>query len=380
MKVIIAQPYLNIQGGAERVVLEIAKHYDAKIYTLEYDKKNTFEGFSDLDITIIGKDIPLSGILPYKASQGLRFGYNFYNLELKEDYDVINAHISPSEWIRHKNRGVLWYCHTPPREVYDLYAERMKYRTYKEKFIYATMAKAYKMVSHKIVGKIECIATNSETTKERIARYFEREADVANPGIDYNAFENKAYEKFFFYPSRITPNKRQDYVINAFKKFVSKTGRKDYRLVLAGALSKNPEHTAYLTKIKKLSNGLNVKIITNISDKELKDLYSRAYAVLFAAINEDYGYIPLEAMASCKPVISVNEGGPKETILDGKTGFLVNSDKEMGDKMAMLVDYPSTAERMGKEGHKRVSSLYSWKAFFKKFDSLLEDTKKKADL
>ncbi len=378
MKVIIAQPYLNIKGGAERVVLEVAKHYDAKIYTLEYDKKNTFDDFSELDINIIGKDVPLSGMLPYKASQGLRFGYNFYNMEAKEDYDVINAHISPSEWIRHKNQRVLWYCHTPPREVYDLYAERMRYRTYKEKFIYATMAKAYKMVSHKVVNKIECIATNSETTKERIARYFTREAEIVNPGIDYKSFENKAYEKFFFYPSRITPNKRQDYVINAFRRFVSKANKKDYHLVLAGALSKNPEHAAYFTKIKKLSAGLNVKIIPNISDKALKDLYSRSYSVLFAAINEDYGYIPLEAMASSKPVISVNEGGPRETILDNKTGFLVNSEREMATKMAFLVENPALVEHMGKLGQKRVTSLYSWKAFFKKFDSLLEETKKKS--
>jgi len=45
MKMIIAQPYLNLMGGAERVILKIAQHYDAKIYTLEYNKKSTFEEF-----------------------------------------------------------------------------------------------------------------------------------------------------------------------------------------------------------------------------------------------------------------------------------------------------------------------------------------------
>ena len=50
----------------------------------------------------------------------------------------------------------------------------------------------------------------------------------------------------------------------------------------------------------------------------------------------------------------------------------------MATKMAFLVENPALVERMGKLGQKRVASLYSWKAFFKKFDSLLEETKKKS--
>ena len=118
MKLLIIQPYLNLKGVVERVILEIAKHYGATIYTTEYDKAATFEGFKDVDIRIVGKDVPLADRLPYRASQGLRYGYNFYHMKITEDYDVANPHISPSEWIRHKNERVLWYCHTPPREVY----------------------------------------------------------------------------------------------------------------------------------------------------------------------------------------------------------------------------------------------------------------------
>ncbi len=49
-KMIIAQPYLNLMGGAERVILQIAKHYDAKIYTMEYSKDTTFPEFQNIDI------------------------------------------------------------------------------------------------------------------------------------------------------------------------------------------------------------------------------------------------------------------------------------------------------------------------------------------
>ena len=251
VKLLLIQPYLSLKGGFERVMLKVAQHYDAPVYTLEYNSKTTFPEFKDVDVRLIGKHMPLSNVLPYRAYQGLNYGYNFYNLKIKEDYDVLNPHISPSEWIRHKNPRVLWYCHTPPREVYDLYAERMKYRTYRDRVIYSAMTKTYKLLSARIVKRIEGIATNSMNTQHRIKKYFGRDSSVINPGIEYDNFSNGGDDRYFLYPSRIINTKRQDYVINAFKKF-EKTAKKRYGLVLAGTLSKDPEHVAYYNKLKKM--------------------------------------------------------------------------------------------------------------------------------
>lgn len=375
MKVVLVQPYVSLKGGFERVLLRIAQHYEAPIYTLEFNPKTTFPEFKDLEIKVLGKEVPLSGMLPYRASQGLKYGYNFYNMKIKEDYDVLNPHISPSEWIRHKNPRVLWYCHTPPREVYDLYEARMKYRSYKEKFLYSAMTKTYKLISRRIINKIEYIAANSTNTKKRIEKYFGRNSTVINPGVDYERFSNEGDDRYFLYPSRILLTKRQDYVINAFKKF-SKSTKKNYKLILAGTLSQDPEHLAYYEKIKKMAEGSRIEIRKNITDKELINLYSRSTAVLFAAMNEDYGFIPLEAMSSEKPVISVNEGGPKETIKDGETGFLVDSYQEMAEKMLYVAEHKNDAEKMGKNGRERVISNYSWDAFFRKFDKALLEVKK----
>ena len=370
------QPYLNLQGGVERVILKIAQHYGATINTLEYNKKTTFPEFSDIDVKVIKSGTGISRILPYRASQGFRYGYNFYNMQVKDDYDVINAHISPSEWIRHRNKRVLWYCHTPPREVYDLYDVRMKNRSRKDKLIYAAMVGTYKLIAKGIVKNIEEIATNSSNTNERINKYYSRSATVINPGIDAERFSDKGDGKYIFYPSRIVVNKRQDYVIEAYKQFVKKTKNNKYKLVLAGTLSKDPEHAVYLDKLKKLSQGLNVEIIENPSDEKLIELYSRCTMVMFAAINEDFGIVPLEGMASGKPVISVNEGGPKETILNGKTGFLVNSPAEMAEKIAYIIENKKHGEEMGKLGRKRVESGYTWDTFFDKFDLALKRVSK----
>ncbi len=369
MKLILAQPYLTLKGGAERVILKIAQHYNASIYTMEYNKSTTFPEFEGMDIRMIGKDVPFSNMLPYRASQGLRYGYNFYNMLIKEDYDVINSHISPSEWIRHQNKKVLWYCHTPPREVYDLYAQRMKNRNYAEKFIYASFTSAYKMIAHNIIKDLEAIATNSTNTRDRIKKYFGRDATVINPGIDTKEFRNDGDEKFFIYPSRILSNKRQDFVINAFAKFQKKMPKAKYKLVIAGTLSPDKEHQEYFGKLKAM-NVKNISFRPNVSEKELKDLYARCTAVLFAATNEDFGIVPLEGMASEKPVITINEGGPKDTVIDGKTGFVINNAEEMAEKMQFLAENKSAAQHMGEEGKRRVEKEYTWDAFFKKFDPL----------
>ena len=325
----------------------------------------------------MGRDVPLSGVLPYRAAQGLRYGYNFYNMKVKEDYDVMNAHISPSEWIRHNNPRVMWYCHTPPREVYDLYETRMKHRSYKQKFLYSAMTNMYKIIAGRVVKRIEVVAANSTNTQKRIQQYFDRASTVINPGIDAAEYSNSGDDRYFLYPSRILVNKRQDYVVEAFKRFAASDKKHRYSLVLAGTLSRDPEHSAYYEKVKKMAGGLNVKIETNVTEAGMKKLYANSTAVLFAAENEDYGLVPLEGMASGKPVISVDEGGPRETVVDSETGFLVDSPEQMAERMVKIVQDGALAERLGKNGRKRVEQQYSWNVFFKKFDRLLEETRKK---
>ena len=86
-----------------------------------------------------------------------------------------------------------------------------------------------------------------------------------------------------------------------------------YKLVLAGSLSRRySDFEEYYNRLKAM-RAKNVVFRLNPTNREIGELYSRCTAVLFTAINEDFGIVPLEGMASYKPVISVNEGGSKET-------------------------------------------------------------------
>jgi glycosyltransferase involved in cell wall biosynthesis len=370
MRLLIAQHNINERGGAERVILKIAQRYDATIYTLGYNKDGTFEEFENIDINLFGKKGKMSGMLPPRVANAVYYGYNFYNLKIKEDYDVINPHMSPSEWVRNRNPRTLWYCHTPPRELYDPTVANLRKKSLKEKLLYKTLSKVYRRMENGVVKDIEAIAVNSSVTRERIKKNFKRGAEIINPGVECRQFSNKGDSKYFLYPSRFAEQKRQEYAIEAFERFSRPRKNSNYKLILAGGLSERySDFESYYNKIRK-ARPKNVIFKTNPTDKELIGLYSKCTAVLFTAINEDHGIVPLEGMASRKPVISVNEGGPRETILNGKTGFLVNSASEMAGKMATIADNPSLAKEIGKEGRRRVEKYYSWSSFFKKFDKL----------
>ena len=70
-------------------------------------------------------------------------------------------------------------------------------------------------------------------------------------------------------------------------------------------------------------------------------------------------------------MIAVNEGGPRETVVNGKTGFLTNTQAEMAARMVDVAENRSLAEALGKDGRKRVIKNYSWGSFFREFDKEL---------
>ncbi|MFH1470918.1 MAG: hypothetical protein ABIF01_04170, partial [Candidatus Micrarchaeota archaeon] len=129
MRIAIAHPFLYVRGGAERVVLKIAQKFDAKIYCALYEKEKTYKEFKDLEVEVIPSRLfgLMPSFLPIRIRHAVAAGEAFYYKKLS-DYDVVNAQGTPSEWIRNKNERVVWYCHTPNREAFDLYDFRMSKR------------------------------------------------------------------------------------------------------------------------------------------------------------------------------------------------------------------------------------------------------------
>ena len=377
MKLAIAHPFLYTRGGAERVVLEVARHFNATVFCSRYVPENTFPEFKDVDVQVLDSGVSdfIPNFLPVRIRDAVSAGVKFYNRKL-DDFDVVNAQGTPSEWIRNKNTPVVWYCHTPNREAFDLYSWRMSRRQLHQKALYWSMIQPYRLIESRLAPKIEFVFANSANTQGRLKKFLNLDSAVLNPCVDVNEFHAESYKKYFFYPSRIVPEKRFEYALAAFKEF--KKSHKSWRLVIAGALLRErPEHVAYYERIKSLLGG-DGNILVDVSHQKLIELFSNCTAVVYTPVNEDFGIVPLEALASSKPCIAVNEGGPREVIKDFRNGFLVNSEAELAEKMAVLASDRSLVEKMGKAGRKHVEKNFSWKHFFNVFEDACTKVRKKS--
>lgn len=135
------------------------------------------------------------------------------------------------------------------------------------------------------------------------------------PGVNTDLYKNEEFGDFFLFVGGLSrysneSNKRVELAIDAMRLL------KDKQLYVVGGGT----HKAYL----EAHAPSNVKFLGNVSEKSLADLYSRCSAVIYPSFDEEFGYVPVEAMASGKPVIACKDGGGVcETIIDKKTGFIV---------------------------------------------------------
>ena len=372
MRLILLTPFLDSRGGFEHKVYRIAKHFDATIHCLRYEPENTYDDFRDLHIeTPKGSFLRDAERRLIKPFQTARY---FYNLKL-EDYDLVNAHLEPSEFARRRNSPMIWECYAPYRSAFDLYQWRMKRSSLPGKVALVCANEAFKQIEYRIVPKIEYIFTCSLNSKDRIRRYLGRDSEVLYGGINARTFTSREPEGFFFYPSRIAPEKDFEYAIEAFRIFSSRV--KGWKLVIGGSLSRLPASRQYLEKLRAMCDD-SISIETDMSEERKRDLYSRCHAVLYTPVDEDFGIVPLEGMASSKPCIAKNEGGPRETVVEGVDGFLVNSPQEMAERMEHLAKNPEESIAMGKAGRRKVVERFTWERFLRRFgekaDEVINDS------
>lgn len=203
------------------------------------------------------------------------------------------------------------------------------------------------------------VYANSRNVATRLEKYT-RQASHAlyHPPPNHDLFQQGAFGDYLFAPSRLTPMKRQDMILDALA-----LTRDPVRVVFSGAPDTRSHSDYLLRKTRDLGLENRVTWLGEISDEALVKTYAQARAVIFAPLDEDYGYITLEAMLSGKPVITVSDsGGPLEFITHKQEGLVSAPDpKKLAKNFEIVMQDQDLAERMGADAYKRYQSLnISW--------------------
>lgn len=268
----------------------------------------------------------------------------------------------PSYYIKHNNK-LVWFLHHY-RQFYDLWDS--PYSPPKEDFLLALRDIIIK--SDTSMLQESRVFALSKTVATRLKIYNQIESEVLYPPLENkDVFKCKEYENFVFFPSRLSAIKRHELAINAMK--YTKT---PIKLIIAGRV----EDINYFEKIKRMIDEKNlsskIKLLTDITQEELVDLYSKCLSVLFPTYDEDYGYITLEAMYSQKAVITCTDsGGPTEFIESSINGFIVEPNPQaIADCLDFIYNNKEMAIRMGKSGYEKVITLnISWEKVVEKLCS-----------
>jgi glycosyltransferase involved in cell wall biosynthesis len=317
MRIAIFHNFLDNIGGAEIVTLTLAKELGADVYTTNIDKEKIGKmGFSGINIYSIGR-VPINAPLRQQAAL-----LRFRKLKLGKKYDF---YIIGGDWAMSgavNNHPNLWYVHSPIREIWDAYEYTRKHMVpWQFRSIFDLWVKLNRHLNRKYIKHVDGIVCNSMNTKKRVKKFLNRDAEVIYPPTDTKKFYYKKAKNYWLSVNRLLPPKRIDMQIRAFKKMPEEN------LVIVGCYEKSRNFLKYKKHIENIKPK-NVKILNWVSDKKLKKLYSECKGLIMISMDEDFGMSPVEAMASGKPVIASNEGGLKESVINGKTGILIDEVNE----------------------------------------------------
>jgi glycosyltransferase involved in cell wall biosynthesis len=145
------------------------------------------------------------------------------------------------------------------------------------------------------------------------------------------------------------------------------------RLVVAGAV--DVKSAEYLAALRDRVSGAGlesaVEFIVDPSDEVLVDLYRRCLLLVFTARNEDFGMVPLEAMACGTPVLAVDRGGPRETVLDGRTGWLRPADAQVfADVIGTVLATPASVDPL-RTACVEQAAQFGWATFVARVDDVM---------
>ncbi len=308
MRVALIHDWLTGMRGGERCLEVFCELFpDADLFTLLHVRGSVSPTIENRRITtsflqrLPAMEVRYRALLPLFPWAVERFDLRGYDLVLSSSHSVAKGVRVP--------RGALHlcYCFTPMRYVWDRYDDYFGARApWPVRLLMPPVAEALRLWDRRTATRVHHYIAISRFVAERIARCYGREAEVIYPPVDLQRFRlSEEAGEFYLVVSALTPYKRVDLAVEA-------ANRLGVRLVVVGS---GPEERRLRARA-----GPTVEFLGWRSDAEVAELYARCRALLFPGV-EDLGIVPLEAMASGKPVLAFDRGGARETVVPLEPGI-----------------------------------------------------------
>lgn len=353
MRAGIFDPYLDTLGGGERYCLTVAEALLAKGWAVDVFwpddaiKQKAHKKFS-LDINRVN-------FIPYSP----RANNLFERFRFERKYDLLFYFTDGSIPFMFGKKNLLHF-QVPFRLSQRPIIDRLKFK------------------------KIESIVCNSFFTKTIIDKTFKVNSIVIYPPVDVESIVPGKKENIILSVGRFSQllqNKKQDVLVEVFKKMLKINQLHGWQFVLAGGSEVGADK--FLLGLRKLARGYPIKIWENPTFSELLSLYGRAKIFWSASgfgVNEElepekvehFGIATVEGMAAgCAPVV-LGKGGQKEIVESGKNGFLWTEKDELINQTVKLINDDGLLRKIARQAILR-SQSFSKKRFYESIYALIKE-------
>ncbi|MBI1862735.1 glycosyltransferase [Candidatus Microgenomates bacterium] len=304
---IYADPLMG-NSGASKVTIDLANALDADIITAGFNKDlavqlNKTVKVHDIGNLTITKNHPVG----FLFEAPLRFIFC-----PRYDYDIKMFIGLYSIYASRRDDNNIWFSFTPNRIMYDLKEWKLKNATLFRGLMLRLHIALFKAVDQKVVkNNFAYITAQTQVAQKRIKKYYSKNAEIVYSPVKTSNFHFATFSDYYLSVSRLSQEKRVDLIVKAFKQLPNQ------KLLVVG---EGPEKEKIM---KLIGDSKNISLKDSVNDKELIGLYANCLATIYMPIDEDYGLVPVEGMASGKACIASDEGGCRETVIEGNTGYLI---------------------------------------------------------
>jgi len=289
------------------------------------------------------KNLPLEQIIRNCLSWRL---VNFRNFD-EGNVDILIATKFPSYFAKHPNK-IVWLQHQH-RQSYDLAETEFGIKGSEEAEEFNSWIKDMDM---EVISEAKKIFTISKNVSKRLKKYNGLDSKVLYPPPKLlGRYRNDDYKDYILYVGRLSNLKRLELLVESMR-FVKNNLK---CLIVGEGIIKEK----LVDLVEKYNIKEKVEFLGFVDDDRLLDLYANCLCVFFAPLDEDYGFITIEAFNSEKPVITLSDsGGVLEFVKHEKSGFVLNYDpREIANVFDYLYENKNIAKKLGAEGKKTVEFI-----------------------